>query len=114
MKDVKDLPPREPFEEPARRRVALGLILGEILRGESVKLDRQRVTARLNEMVSAYPNADEMRRAYLQNADAMRQIEAGVLEEQAIDWVLGKASVTEKAANFRDLTGFGKRDEAAT
>ncbi len=112
LKDVKELPPREPFEEPARRRVALGLILGEILRSENIKLDRQRVQARLNEMAAAYPNADEMRRAYLQNADAMRQIEAGVLEDQAIEWVLERAAVTEKASNFRELTGFGKRDDA--
>jgi trigger factor len=113
MKDVKEVPPREPFEEPARRRVALGLILGEILRGESIKLDRERVQARLTEMVSAYPNAEEMRRAYLQNADAMRQIEAGVLEDQAIDWVLGRAKVTDKASTFRELTGFGQNAPAA-
>jgi trigger factor len=113
MKDVKDLPPRDPFEEPARRRVALGLILGEILRGENIKLDRERVTARLNEMVSAYPNADEMRRAYLQNADAMRQIEAGALEDQAIDWVIERAKVTDQASSFRELTGFGQNAEAA-
>ncbi len=113
MKDVKEVPPREPFEEPARRRVALGLILGEILRGENIKLDRERVQARLTEMVAAYPNAEEMRRAYLQNADAMRQIEAGVLEDQAIDWVLSRAKVTDKPSNFRELTGFGQNAPAA-
>jgi hypothetical protein len=47
-----------------------------------------------------------MRRAYLQNADAMRQIESAVLEDQAIDWVLSKAQNRETPVTFKDLTGF--------
>src|SRR5688500_13086978 len=35
-KDVSQLPPREPFEEPARRRVALGFLLSEIVRSENI------------------------------------------------------------------------------
>jgi trigger factor len=99
-------PSREPFEEPARRRVALGLLLGEIIRTEGIKLDRSRVQGRLADITSQYPNAEEMRRAYLQNADAMRQIESAVLEDQAIDWVLSKAVNAEKPMSFRELTGF--------
>jgi trigger factor len=99
-------PSREPFEESARRRVALGLLLGEIIRAEGIKLDRSRVQGRLADITSQYPNAEEMRRAYLQNADAMRQIESAVLEDQAIDWVLSKAVNTEKPMSFRELTGF--------
>jgi trigger factor len=42
----------------------------------------------------------------LQSAEAMRQIEATVLEDQVIDWVLERASVTERPSNFSELTGF--------
>ncbi len=105
-KQVTELPPREPFEEPARRRVALGLLLGEIIRAQQLKLDRSRVQGRLADITSQYPNAEEMRRAYLQNADAMRQIESSVLEDQAIDWVLSKARNVEKPMAFKELTGF--------
>jgi hypothetical protein len=38
----------------------------------------------------------------------MRQIEAQVLEAQAIDWVLGQAKVTDKPATFSELTQFGQ------
>jgi trigger factor len=106
--DPKQLPPASTFEESARRRVALGLILGEIVKNENLKVDRERVQTRLNDVAAAYPNADEVRRAYLQNADAMRQIESAVLEDQVVDWVVGKAKITESPSTFSQLTGFGQ------
>ena len=111
--DPNQLPPANTFEESARRRVALGLILGEIVKSENLKVDRERVQTRLNDLAAAYPNADEVRRAYLQNQDAMRQIESAVLEDQVVDWVVGKAKITEKPATFSELTGFGQNNQPA-
>ena len=106
IKDESQAPQRQAFEEPARRRVALGLIIGELIRAANLKVDRQRVQARLEEIAASYPNSDEVRRAYLQSADAMRQIEGSVLEDQVIDWVLERAHVTERTSSFGELTGF--------
>jgi trigger factor len=111
-KDASQVPPRQPFEEPARRRVALGLIMGEIIRSAGLKVDRQRVQARLEEIASSYPNSDEVRRTYLQSADAMRQIEGAVLEDQVVDWIVERATVAERASSFSELTGFAKTSEA--
>ncbi|MEO7775530.1 MAG: trigger factor [Steroidobacteraceae bacterium] len=109
QKDANQAPPREPFEEPARRRVALGLLMGELIRRESLKADRDRINERLSQVVAQYPNADEMRRAYLQNQQAMQQIEGSVLEDQAVEWVAQRAQVTDKPVSFAELTGFGKQ-----
>jgi len=111
-KDVSQLPPREPFEEPARRRAALGLLMGQIVQTEGVKVDRERVLGRLNDVIASYPNPEEARRAYLQNADAMRQIESAVLEDQLVDSIVLRARVTDKTFTFKELTGFGQ-DPAA-
>lgn len=108
IKDPSQLPARESLEEPAKRRVALGLIVGELIRSEGIKVERERVNARLAEAVGAYPNADEMRRQYLQSPEAMRQIESAALEDQLIDWIVGRAQVTAKPASFSELTGFGQ------
>jgi trigger factor len=110
VKDAKQLPPREPFELPARRRVALGLLMSELVRSANLKVSREAVQEKLNELASSYSNPEEVRRAYLQNADMMRQIESQVLETQAIEWVLGQAKVSDKAATFTDLTQFGQTD----
>jgi trigger factor len=113
VKDASQLPPRQPFEEPARRRVALGLLMGQVVQAEQLKVDRERVQSRLNDLVAGYPDQqEEARRAYLQNQDAMRQIESAVLEDQVVDWVLARASVTDKPMSFKELTGFGQEQTA--
>ena len=104
--DASQLPPREPFEEPARRRVLLGLLVGEVIRREGLQVDRERVRTRLDEIAGAYPNADEVRRAYLQNPQALGQIEQSVLEDQVVEWVTGQAKVTDRPVSFAELTGF--------
>jgi trigger factor len=108
IRDPQQLPAPESMQEPARRRVALGLVVGELIRAQGIKVDRERVNEKLNEAVGMHPNPDELRRQYLQNAEAMRQIESAALEDQLIDWVLSQAKVTEVPSTFSELTGFGK------
>ncbi len=105
-KDASQAPPREPFVEPARRRVALGLLLNDIIRRENIVLDPARSNARLDEMVGGYGDAAAAKRAYLQNPDAMRQIESLALEDQTVDWLLAHAKVHEKASSFKELMNF--------
>jgi trigger factor len=109
IRDVAQLPAREAFIEPARRRVALGLLISHIVQSQGLRVDRERVQARLADLVEGYPNPEEARRAYLQNQDAMRQIESAVLEDQSVDWVLERAKVSERPSTFADLTGFGRQ-----
>lgn len=110
VRDAKQLPPREPFEQPARRRVALGLLMSELVRNAALKVSREAVQEKLNEIAGSYSNPEEVRRAYLQNAEMMRQIESQVLEQQAIDWVIGQAKVSEKPSSFSEITRFGQAE----
>jgi trigger factor len=110
VRDASQIPAREPFEEPARRRVALGLLMSQIVQAEQIKLDRERVQTRLGDLIAGYPEPqqEEARRAYLQNQDAMRQIESAALEDQVVEWVLGRANITDKPMTFKEITGFGQ------
>ncbi|HEY6922483.1 MAG TPA: trigger factor [Steroidobacteraceae bacterium] len=114
VRDASQIPPRQQFEEPARRRVALGLLMSQIVQAQQIKLDRDRVQARLTDLIAGYPEAqqEEARRAYVQNQDAMRQVESAALEDQVIDWLLSKANITEKPMTFKDITGFGQEQVA--
>ncbi|MDP8985567.1 MAG: trigger factor [Pseudomonadota bacterium] len=105
-KDVSQAPPREPLMAPARRRVALGLLLNDIIRRENIVLDPARSNARLDEMVGAYGDPAALKRAYLQNAEAMRQVESLALEDQAVEWVLAHAKVHDKHSTFKELMNF--------
>jgi trigger factor len=105
-KDVSQAPPREPLIEPARRRVALGLLMNDVIRRENLVVDPKRANARLDEMVGAYGDAAALKRAYQQNADAMRQVESLALEDQVVDWILEHAKVREKVSTFKELMNF--------
>jgi trigger factor len=105
-KDVSQAPPREPLVEPARRRVALGLLFNDIIRREKIVLDPARSNARLDEMVGPYGDGAALKRAYLENAEAMRQVESLALEDQVVDWILAHAKVQEKGSTFKELMNF--------
>ncbi len=113
VRDVSQLPPRDPFEEPARRRVTLGLLMAELIKAQNIQLDRARVQSQLAQIVASYPNAEEMRRQYLQSPDAMRQIENQVREDQVIDWLLGQVQQVTKASSFKELTRFASEASAS-
>jgi trigger factor len=112
-RDASQVPPREPFLEPARRRVALGLLINEIIRNEKIEVDRTRVNARLQDMVSSYDNPQEMMRAYQQNREAMHQVEMLVLEDQVVDWLLSRAKINDLPSTFKTVMNFGAQEPHA-
>jgi len=106
-KDASQVPPPDPFVETARRRVALGLLVGELIKSRGLKIDRTRVDARLADLASSYPDPDAIIKAYRQNADALRQVENMVIEDQVVDLLLEHAKVTDQPATFKDVMNFG-------
>jgi trigger factor len=106
-KEVSQLPAAEQFLEAARRRVALGLLVGELIRSRGIALDRARVEDRIADLAAGYPDPAPVLKAYRENADAMRQIENSVLEDQAVDYLLERAQVTERPTSFREIMNFG-------
>jgi trigger factor len=106
-KDASQVPPAEPFVEPARRRVALGMLVNELVKSRGIQVDRSRVEARLGELAGTYPDPDAVLTAYRQNPDAMRQVEGMVLEDQVVDYLLERAKLTDQPSTFKDLMNFG-------
>jgi trigger factor len=106
--DPKQLPGRETFEASARKRVTLGLLIGEIVRTQNLKVDRARVEARLESITASHADPHEARRQYLGSREAMEQLESAALEDQAVDWIVSQVKVVEQPSSFRALTGFGQ------
>ncbi len=106
-RDPRQLPPRESFEAGARRRVALGLIMNEVIRQAGIQPNAAQVQSRLDEIVSTYSDPDEARRQYLQNEAATRQLQVAVLEDQAVAWIINSAQVTDQPGSFKDIMNFG-------
>jgi len=106
-RDASKVPPPEPFVEPARRRVALGILVGELIKARGIQVDRARVESRLADMAATYPDPEPVLKAYRQNPEASRQIENLVLEDQVVDLLLAQARVTDQKTTFRDVMNFG-------
>ena len=99
--DAKQLP-AELFEADAKKRVALGLLVGEVVKQREVKVDDNRVRVMVEEMASAYQEPQHVIDWYYNNEQQLSQVKYVVLEEQVVDTILESAKVSEKACSYQD------------
>jgi trigger factor len=105
--DVSQLPPAAQFQDAARQRVTLGLLISEVVKLAKIEVDRKKVQERLVDVAQNYPEPDQVLKAYRENAQLRNQLESGVLEEQVVDWLLERAKITEQPASFKEVMNFG-------
>ncbi|MCW8996132.1 MAG: trigger factor [Psychromonas sp.] len=103
--DPKSLPelPAELFTEQAEKRVKIGLVLGEVIKSNELKVEQDKVTALIESTASAYENPAEVVEYYKNNKEMMQNMENVALEEQAIDFILEKAKVAEVNKSFDEV-----------
>jgi trigger factor len=106
-KQLKEAPPRDPFEAAAKRRVALGLLVGEVIRREKISADPAKVEERVESSAAGYPDPEQAARQIRDSREFMQQLEAVVLEDQAVEWLLSKVKVVEQPTTFKELMNFG-------
>ncbi|MGQ7814681.1 trigger factor [Metapseudomonas furukawaii] len=94
--------PAELFEEQAKRRVVLGLIVAEVVKQFELKPDEARVRELIEEMASAYQEPEQVVAWYYKNDQQMNEVRSVVLEEQVVDTVLQKANVTDKSVSYEE------------
>jgi trigger factor len=94
--------PDDMFRAQAERRVALGLLLGEVIRRENLKADPARVRSVVEEMASTYEEPEEVINWYYGNREQLASVEAVVLEDQVIDTILERATVTEAPCSYEE------------
>jgi trigger factor len=100
------------YEDIARRRVQLGLLVNELVRSQQIQLDQQRMMQELRRMATqSGQDLSEALQQYAQNRRMMESLEASVIEEQAVDWLLEQVQVEERNMSFDELLN---RDGDAT
>ncbi|GAA0425314.1 trigger factor [Cocleimonas flava] len=100
--DMSSLPD-DMFKDQAARRVKLGLIVGEVITKNKLEKDQARVDDMLNSLAASYEDPQALIEYYRSDQQAMQTIEAAVMEEMIVDWVLDKAKVEEETVKFTDL-----------
>ena len=103
---VADMPIQpEWFADQARRRVVLGLILAELVKSEKLQPTSEQVRAMVEESAQSYEHPEEVVRWYYAQPQRLGEVEGLAIESNVVEWVLGKAKVTDKAAVFDELMG---------
>ncbi|MGK0271485.1 MAG: trigger factor [Cocleimonas sp.] len=100
--DMSSLPD-DMFKDQASRRVKLGLIVGEIITKNKLEKDQAKVDAMLNSLAESYEDPQALIEYYRSDQQAMQTIEAAVMEEMIVDWVLEKAKVKSEDVKFTEL-----------
>jgi trigger factor len=102
--DVKNMPfPPELFTSQADRRVRLGLILGEMVKVNGLQATSEQIKAHVDDFAKAYEDPQQVVKYYFSDRNRLAEVEALVLEENVVNYVLGKAKVTEKLVSFDEL-----------
>jgi len=101
--------PRDAFEGQAKRRVALGLILGEIIKKNAIKLDGSKVRSTIEDMAKSYEHPDDVVAWYYSDESRLNDVQQMVLEDQTVEWLVAQAKVTDEAVNFNDVMDRKKR-----
>lgn len=95
--------PDELFREQAERRVTSGLLLGEVITKESMRADPAKVREAIEEIAATYESPDEVINWYYGNEEQLSAVESSVLEDQAFDFLLAQAKVTEKQVSYEEV-----------
>jgi trigger factor len=100
-----DRVPADPaaYASQARQRVALGLILAELVKVRGLKAEADRVRLRIQEMAATYESPEKFVEWHYSQPERLAEIESLVLEEQAVELLLQTAEVVDKKMSFLEL-----------
>jgi trigger factor len=102
--DMKDLPvPTDAFKDQAERRVRLGLLVAEIVKKHGLQAKPDQIRKQIEEFAQTYENPAEVIRWYFSDKNRLAEVEALVVEQNVVDWVLQHGQASDKALTFDEL-----------
>lgn len=95
--------PDDLFKHNAAKRVALSLLISEVIKEKSVKVEEEHVEAVIARYASELADSDQAMQYYRSQPQIMQQFQALAMEERVVDTLLQDAKVTDKVVSFDDL-----------
>ena len=97
--------PADMFKEQAHRRVALGLILAELVEENKLEPTEEQIKAVVANFAESYEDPQEVIDWYYADASRLQGPTSLAVESNVVNFVLGKAKVTEKTLSFDEVMG---------
>ncbi|MGM0926581.1 MAG: trigger factor [Pseudomonadota bacterium] len=110
--DVSQLP-NELFEEQARSRVEVGLLLAEVIKANELEASDDEIRAKVQELAEQYQEPEQVVEHYMGNDQLKTQVKSAILEEKAVDVLLGQASVKDVEMSYQDVLAAAQQQEEA-
>ena len=106
QEDIKLSP--DMFRPQAEERVALGLILAEVVRDKQLEARPEQVRALVQDVAQTYEQPDAVVRWHFEKPERLSEFEALAVEKNVVEWVLSQAKVTDAPTTFEALMGPAK------
>lgn len=101
---------KESYADEARKRAALQLLVRELVQANDFKAETSEVRALIERNAAGYENPEEIINWYFADKSRLSEVEALVMEDKLIDWILDQATVTEQPYTFDALMNKGQTD----
>jgi trigger factor len=93
------------FRPQAEERVALGLLIAELVRRENLRAKPEQVKALVHEQAQTYEQPEAVVRWHYEKPERLAEFEAVVLEQNVVDWIVARARVVDQPASFEQVMG---------
>ena len=100
--------PNDEFENQAKRRVGLGLILAEIIQQQKIKVDGQRVRSTIEGMAKTYESPEDVVKWHYAEEGRLNDVEQMVLEDQTVEWLLDQIKTIDAETTFKEIMDQGQ------
>ena len=115
LKDKSEAELKKEYEAIAARRVKLGILLSEIGRTNNLQITREELSAAVMEQARMYPGQeDKVFEFYRKNPQGLDELRGPILEEKAVDWVLGQVKRKQVPTTIEALMGEDEQAENET
>jgi len=94
---------RSRFEDEARRRVSLGLLIAEVIQRNQLQVDPERVRETIESLAQSYEKPEEVVQWYYSNQEMLTGIQTIIMEDTVVEWVTGQAKVNDKPTTFGEI-----------
>jgi trigger factor len=100
--------PADLFAERAERRIKVGLLVADVVKKNGLAPKPEQVRKAIEEHAESYEQPAELVRWYYADPSRLVEVEALVMEDNVVEWAMGKMKVADKPTEFDELMGTKK------
>jgi trigger factor len=100
--------PAELFAERAERRIKVGLLVADLVKKHELGARPEQVRKVIEEHAESYEQPEQLVRWYYADPSRLAEVEALVMEDNVVEWAMGKMKAADKPVEFSELMGTKK------